>query len=72
MRSGGAKKKAPCLSLQELRWMIGQLLHDELQKNTVKDLCDRATRLNRRREQTRFYYWKKRKRLPPRKKQLKT
>ena len=52
--------------------MIGQLLHDELQTNTVKHLCDRATRLNRRKEQARFFYWKKRKRLPPRKIQLKT
>jgi len=48
------------------------LLHDELQTNTLKHLCDRATRLNRRKEQARFFYWKKRKRLPPRKKQLKT
>jgi hypothetical protein len=57
--------------LQELRWIIGQLLHEELQSNTLKHLCDRATRLNRRKEQARFFYWKKRKRLPPRKKQLK-
>jgi hypothetical protein len=50
--------------------MIGQMLHEELQTNTVAHLCKRATRLNRRKEQTRFYCWKKRKRLPPLKKQL--
>jgi len=43
------------------------MLHEELQSNTLKHLCDRATRLNRRKEQARFFYWKKRKRLPPRK-----
>jgi hypothetical protein len=48
------------------------LLHEELQSNTLKHLCERATRLNRRREQARFFYWKKRNRLAPRKKQLKT
>jgi hypothetical protein len=58
--------------VQELRWIIGQLLHEELQSNTVKHLCARATRLNRRKEQTRFYYWKRRNRLPPRKKRLQT
>ena len=29
------EKAAPCLSLQELRWIIGQLLHEELQTNTL-------------------------------------
>jgi hypothetical protein len=53
-----------------LREIIGQLLHEELQNNTLAHLCDRATRLNRRREAARFYFWKKRKRLPPLKKQL--
>jgi hypothetical protein len=56
--------------VQELRWIIGQLLHEELQSNTLKHLYDRATRLNRRKEQARFFSWKKRNRLAPRKKQL--
>jgi len=64
------KTSAPCLSVPEVRWIIGQLLHEELQSNTVKELCRRATRLNRRKEQARFYYWKTRNRLAPRKKQL--
>jgi hypothetical protein len=58
--------------LQELRWIIGQLLHEELQSNTLTHLCDNATRLNRRKEQARFYAWRKRNRLPPRKIQLRT
>jgi DNA gyrase inhibitor GyrI len=56
--------------VQELRWIIGQLLHEELQSNTVAHLCERATRLNRRKEHARFFHWKKRNRLAPRKKQL--
>jgi hypothetical protein len=56
--------------VQELRWIIGQLLYEELQTNSLAHLCDCATRLNRRKEQARFYCWKKRKRLAPRKKQL--
>ena len=63
---------SPCLSLQEARYIIGQLLHEELQSNTLADLCKRATRLNRRKQAARFYYWKKCKRLPPLKKQIKT
>jgi hypothetical protein len=55
-----------------LRTIIGQLLHEELQSNTVAHLCDRATRLNRRKQAAYFYYWKKRKRLPPLRKQLQT
>lgn len=66
------KKSSPCLSVQDVRTIIGQLLHEELQSNTLKHLCDRATRLNRRRETARLYSWKKRKRLPPLKKQLQT
>jgi hypothetical protein len=49
--------------------MIGQLLHEELQSNTINHLCRRATRLNRRKQTAYFYAWKKRKRLPPVKKQ---
>jgi hypothetical protein len=58
------------LSVQELRTIIGQLLHEELQSNTAAHLCKRATRLNRRKQTAYFYYWKKRKRLPPLRKQL--
>jgi len=58
------------LSVQELRFIIGQLLHEELQSNTLAHLCDQATRLNRRKQAARFYHWKKRKRLPPLRKQL--
>ncbi len=61
---------APCLSLPETRQIIGQLLHEELQTNTLQHLCDHATRLNRRKQAARFYHWKKCKRLPPLKKQL--
>ena len=64
------EKAAPCLSVQELRTIIGELLHEELQSNTLSRLCDRATRLNRRKQAARFYCWKKRKRLAPLKKQL--
>jgi hypothetical protein len=53
-----------------LRTIIGQLLHEELQSNTLRHLCARATRLNRRKEAARLYYWKKRNRLPPLRKQL--
>ena len=63
---------SPCLSVQEVRYIVGQLLHEELQTNTLTHLCDRATRLNRRKQAARFYHWKKHKRLPPLKKQLKT
>jgi hypothetical protein len=55
-----------------LRFIIGQLLHEELQSNTLAHLCAGATRLNRRRQAVHFYYWKKRKRLPPLRKQLQT
>jgi hypothetical protein len=55
-----------------VRYIIGQLLHEELQANTLAHLCKRATRLNRRKQAAYFYHWKKRKRLPPLKKQLKT
>ena len=55
-----------------MRYIIGQLLHEELQTNTLAHLCDRATRLNRRKQGARFYHWKKRKRLPPLRKQLQT
>ena len=63
---------APCLSVQEVRYIIGQLLHEELQTNTLAHLCNQVTRLNRRKQAAYFYHWKKRKRLPPLKKQLKT
>ena len=63
---------SPCLSLQEVRYIVGQLLHEELQTNTLTHLCDQATRLNRRKQAARFYHWKNHKRLPPLKKQLKT
>jgi len=55
----GKKKSAPCLSVQEVRWIIGQLLQEELQTNTLDHLCKRAIRLNRRKEQSPFYYRKK-------------
>jgi hypothetical protein len=53
-----------------VRQIIGQLLHEELQTNTLVHLCERATRLNRRKQAARFYHWKKLKRLPPLKKQF--
>lgn len=62
---------APCLSVPQLRWLIGQLLHEELQTNSLDHLCDHATRINRRKQAARFYKWKKRNRLAPLKKQLK-
>jgi len=55
-----------------VRYIIGQLLHEKLQPKTLAHLCDRATRLNRRKQAARFYHWKKRKRLAPLKKQLQT
>jgi hypothetical protein len=48
------------------------LLYEELQSNTLAHLCARTTRLNRRKQAARFYYWKKRKRMAPLKKQLQT
>jgi hypothetical protein len=53
-----------------VRQIIGQLLHERLQSNTLAHLCAHATRLNRRKASARFYHWKKRNRLPPLKKQL--
>jgi hypothetical protein len=53
-----------------VRQIIGQLLHEELQSNTLAHLCAQATRLNRRKQAARFYHWKQRKRLAPLKKQL--
>jgi hypothetical protein len=53
-----------------VRQIIGQLLHEELQSNTLAHLCAQATRLNRRKQAARFYHWKKRNRLAPLKKQL--
>jgi hypothetical protein len=54
-----------------VRQIVGQLLHEELQTNTLVHLCRNATRLNRRKQAARFYHWKHRKRLPPLKKQTK-
>jgi hypothetical protein len=53
-----------------VRWILGQLLHEELPTNTLRHLCHRATRLNRRKQEAHFDHWKKRKRLAPLKKQL--
>jgi hypothetical protein len=55
-----------------VRYIIGQLLHEELQTNTLAHLCAQATRLNRRKQAARFYHWKTHNRLPPLKKQLNT
>jgi len=57
-REAAGKKVSPCLSVQEVRYIVGQLLHEELQTNTLTHLCDRATRLNRRKQAARFYHWK--------------
>ena len=63
------EQSAPCLSVPEVRIILGRLLHEKLQNNNLDDLCCHASRLNRRKQQARFYHWKKRKRLPPLKKQ---
>ena len=52
--------------------MIGRMLHEALQRDDLSTLCREATRINQRKEQARFYHWKKRKRLPPLRKQLNT
>jgi hypothetical protein len=45
MAEAEVKKVSPCLSLQEVRYIVGRPLHEELQTNTLLHLCDRATRL---------------------------
>jgi hypothetical protein len=67
----GTPSSPLCLSVQEVRYIVGQLLHEELQANTLRHLCDHATRLNRRKQTAYLCRWKKHKRLPPLKKQFK-
>lgn len=60
------KKRAPALTVRQVRRAIGQVLHRVVG-------CDRPARVRRtmerwlrRNEEARFYHWKRRNRLPPR------
>ena len=66
------EKAAPCLSVQEVRRIIGQLLHEELQRTRLTTFAIEQRGSTVARKQARFFYWKKRKRLAPLKKQLQT
>jgi SRSO17 transposase len=61
---------APCLTVPELCRMIGELIHVQLQPITAGDLARRATRRALRRQIAYYHHWKKRKRLPPLRKEL--
>jgi len=53
-----------------VRSIIGQLLDEKFHTYTPWHVLWQIRQIIRRREVARFYHWKKRKRLPPLKKQL--
>jgi hypothetical protein len=55
-REAAGKKAAPCLSVKEVRRSVRQLLHEELQSNALRHLCDCAMRLKRRKQAAGFYH----------------
>jgi len=59
------EKWAACLSVGQLRWLIGQLLEEQLRRQTQEYICRQIRGVNRRKQAARFYHWKKRNRLPP-------
>jgi SRSO17 transposase len=65
-KPGWKKKSTPAITVPQVRTILASLLHRKLNCNHPDFICRHTTRRLQRNETARFYHWKQRKRLAPR------